>query len=149
MNRKSGSKAPLGMTSAIVYPLRGTFSRGDQMHAILYHNPRCSTSRKALELLQSRGLDVEIVEYLTTPPSRETIRELATVSGLGIRGLLRAKEALAEELNLLAENISDAAILDAIIAHPVLLNRPIVKTELGVRLGRPLELIEDVIPPAP
>ncbi|NHN87084.1 arsenate reductase (glutaredoxin) [Acetobacter conturbans] len=116
------------------------------MQITLYHNARCSTSRNILALLRERGLDVTIIEYLKTPPDRVTLQGLAEASGVGIRGLLRAKEALAGELGLTAPDVSEDRILDAMVANPVLLNRPIVVTPLGVRLCRPPACVEEVLP---
>lgn len=116
------------------------------MKATLYHNPRCGTSRKALALLEERGLDISVVEYLKTPPDRETLLQLAADNGGGAKALLRTKEALAGELGLLEADTADATIIEAIAAHPSLLNRPIVVTPLGTRICRPIERLEEILP---
>ncbi|WP_198912188.1 arsenate reductase (glutaredoxin) [Acetobacter fallax] len=118
------------------------------MQATIFHNPRCGTSRRVLERLTQAGLEVWIVEYLRTPPDRATLAEIARAGGIGVRGLLRAKETLVAEPGLDAPDISDDALLDAMVAHPVLINRPVVVTERGTRLCRPAELVEDLLPPA-
>ena len=112
----------------------------------IYHNPRCSTSRNALARLQEAGIEAQIVEYLKTPPSRDQLIALATANGTGVRGLLRDKEALCAELGLNDPATSDATLLDAMLAHPVLINRPIVVTPRGTRLCRPLDRLEEILP---
>lgn len=114
----------------------------------IYHNPQCSTSRKALALLQERGLTVQIVEYLKHPPQRDTLAALIAASGRPVADFVRRKEALFDELGLGAPGVTDAQRLDALAAHPRLLERPIVVTALGTRLGRPLESVLDILPPA-
>lgn len=114
----------------------------------LYHNPQCSTSRKALELLRARGQAPRIVEYLVTPPDRATLEAMIAASGRPVADFVRRKEALFEELGLGAPGVTDAERLDALVAHPRLLERPIVVTERGTRLGRPLESLLDILPPA-
>lgn len=109
----------------------------------LFHNPKCSTSRKALELLEERGLKPLVVEYLKAGWDEATLKRLAERSGLGLGGLLRRKEA--EAAGLLASGASDEAILAAAIAKPVLIERPIVETDKGVRIGRPVEAILDLL----
>jgi arsenate reductase len=113
------------------------------MKATIYHNPRCSTSRKALELLREAGVEPEIVEYLQSPPSRTRLRQLIRDAGLGVREAMRTKEPLFKELGL--GEASDAALLDAMIAHPILIERPFVATAKGVRLGRPVERVLEVV----
>ena len=112
----------------------------------IYHNPRCSTSRNALALLRERGIEPQVVEYLKTPPSREKLVELIAAAGLGVRGIMRAKEALFTELGLGDPAKTDEALIDAMMAHPILINRPIVVTPLGTRLCRPSEVVLDILP---
>lgn len=116
------------------------------MTVTIYHNPACGTSRTVLGMIQDAGITPEIVLYLKTPPSREKLEELVKQTGLTPRGLLRQKGALHEELGLANEDISDEAILDAMAAHPELINRPIVVTPLGARLCRPKELVLEILP---
>ena len=111
----------------------------------IYHNPRCSTSRNALALLRERGIEPQVVEYLKTPPSRAQLIELIKAAGLGVRGIMRAKEALFAELGLGDPNTSDEALIDAMMAHPILINRPIVVTPLGTRLCRPPETLLEIL----
>lgn len=115
------------------------------MAVTIYHNPRCSTSRRVLAELRDRGIEPEIVEYLKSPPSRSTIRDLARQSGLGLRGLLRRKGTPFEELGLDDPTFGEDQLLDAVEAHPVLLNRPIVVTAKGVRLVRPIETLDEIL----
>lgn len=105
----------------------------------LYHNPRCSHSRTTLALLRERGIEPVVIEYLKTPPDEATLRQLIAATGTGARGLLRSKEALCAELGLLDPAVDDDALVQAMLAHPVLINRPIVVTPRGVRLCRPPE----------
>ena len=112
----------------------------------IYHNPRCSNSRKALALIRDSGVEPDVIEYLQQPPTRERLHELAQASGEGVRGLLRGKEALCAELGLDDPARSDDELLDAMRAHPVLINRPIVATPLGVRLCRPPERVLEILP---
>ena len=114
-------------------------------HATLYHNPRCSTSRHALDLLRERGVEPTIVEYLKNPPSRDELRRIAQATGEPLRALLRTKqpEYLANGLDNPA--LTDEQLLDAMLATPVLINRPIVVTPKGARLGRPLERLLEVL----
>jgi len=108
----------------------------------LFHNPRCSTSRNALALLRERGVEPEIVEYLKTGWDAATLNRLSAETG-GLRGLLRTREEGAKAL--LAADASDAAILKAMIAEPILVERPIVETGKGARIGRPIERVLEVL----
>ena len=109
-------------------------------------NPRCGTSRNTLALIRNSGEEPVVVEYLKTPPSREKLVELIAAAGLGVRGIMRAKEALFTELGLADPAKTDEALMDAMMAHPILINRPIVVTPLGTRLCRPSELVLDILP---
>jgi arsenate reductase len=113
--------------------------------ATIHHNPMCGTSRKALEILRESGADVTVNEYLKTPPSRDDLQRLYQRAGISPREGLRAKEPLAEELGLLGDDVTDDAILDAMIAHPILINRPLVETENGVVLARPQDKVREII----
>ncbi|WGJ16472.1 arsenate reductase (glutaredoxin) [Methylocapsa sp. D3K7] len=117
------------------------------MDVILYHNPRCGTSRNTLGLIRNSGVEPHIIEYLKTPPSRVLLRQLAARTGMPLRALLRDKEPIFRELGLKDKTLSDDALLDAIEAHPILLNRPIVVTPKGVKLCRPSELVIELLPP--
>ncbi len=112
----------------------------------IYHNPRCGTSRNTLALIRNTGAEPEVIEYLKTPPTAQTLRALATQMGAPVRALLRSKEALYTELALDNPALSDDALIDAMLAHPILLNRPIVVTPLGARLCRPSEAVLDILP---
>ncbi len=109
------------------------------MKATIYHNPMCGTSRKTLEILHNEGVDVTVIEYLKAPPSRDELQRLYARAGISPRQGLRAKEPLAETLGLNRPDVSDEAILDAMMEHPILIQRPLVETEKGVRLCRPQE----------
>ncbi len=111
----------------------------------IYHNPRCSTSRNALALMQEKGLEPEIIEYLKTPLSKVELKSLIAAAGLDVRQAMRPKEAVYAELGLDNPALSEDELLAAIEAHPVLLNRPIVVTEKGTRLARPLEALNDIL----
>jgi arsenate reductase len=111
----------------------------------LYHNPRCGTSRQVLAALQAAGQPLQVVDYLKTPPSRATLRQLASDCGVGVRGLLRSKEKLYTELGLEQPALTDEHLLDAIEAHPILLNRPIVAGPKGTALCRPAERVQELL----
>ena len=111
------------------------------MKATIYHNPRCSKSREALALLNDAGAEVTVVEYLKTPPSRDELARLYAKAGISPRDGLRKAEEGAKPL----KNASDDAILDAMVADPILIERPLVGTEKGVRLGRPPEAIREIL----
>ncbi|MCH4090055.1 arsenate reductase (glutaredoxin) [Acetobacter sp.] len=117
------------------------------MQATLYHNPRCGTSRKVLDILSSQIPDLIVVDYLKTPPDRSTLLDLAKRLPTGAGSLLRTKEPLATELGLLETGVTEDQILDAILAHPILLNRPVVVTSLGARICRPAEIVQEILPP--
>jgi arsenate reductase len=114
----------------------------------IYHNPRCGTSRNTLAMIRNSGEEPNVIEYLKTPPTRETLLGLIAAAGLGVRGIMRAKEALFTELGLADPAQTDEALIDAMMAHPILINRPIVVTPLGTRLCRPSELVLDILPQA-
>ena len=111
--------------------------------ATIYHNPRCSTSRKTLELLRDNGIEPTIVEYLKTPPSRTQLAEMIRDAGIGVRDAVRAGEAVYAELNL--DNASDDELLDAMAAHPILIQRPFVVTANGTRLARPIDAVREIL----
>jgi len=113
--------------------------------ATIYHNPMCGTSRKTLEILRDSGRDVWIREYLKNPPTRDELTYLYDKAGISPRDGLRAKEPLAEELGLTRPDVSNEEILDAMIKHPILINRPLVETEKGVRLCRPQEVVKEIL----
>lgn len=115
------------------------------MKALIHHNPACGTSRKTLEILRESGVTVTVNEYLENPPSRDELIRLYARAGITPREGLRAKESLAEELGLTAPGVSDDAILDAMIEHPILINRPLVETDIGVRLCRPQEVVREIL----
>jgi len=118
---------------------------GTGMKATIYHNPLCGTSRKTLEILNNEGADVIVVEYLKAPPTREKLKHLYQLAGITPRQGLRDKEPLAAELGLTAPSISDDAVLDAMMEHPILIQRPLVETEKGVRLCRPQEEVRELL----
>ena len=115
------------------------------MKATIYHNPMCGTSRKTLEILNNEGADVTVIEYLKAPPSREELKRLYERAGITPREGLRAKEPLAGELGLNDPSVSDDAILDAMMEHPILIQRPLVATDKGVRLCRPHEVVKEIL----
>lgn len=116
------------------------------MDVVIYHNPACGTSRNTLALIRHVGIEPHVVEYLKTPPSRVMIANLVERMGVPLRSLLREKGTPFAELGLGAPDLTDDQLLDAIEAHPVLLNRPIVVSPLGVKLCRPSEAVLDLLP---
>lgn len=115
------------------------------MKATIYHNPMCGTSRKTLDILRDSGCDVWIREYLKKPPSKEELKALYQRAGMSPREGLRAKEPLAGELGLDRSDVSDDEILDAMVRHPILIERPIVETANGVRLCRPQDKVREIL----
>ena len=112
----------------------------------IYHNPQCGTSRNTLALIRNSGEEPEVIEYLQTPPSRETLVQLIADMGISVRELIRQKGTPYVELKLDDPTLSDGQLLDAMLAHPILINRPIVVTPLGTRLCRPSEAVLDILP---
>ncbi len=112
----------------------------------IYHNPQCGTSRNVLALIRNTGVEPEVIEYLRTPPTRDKLIELVGQMGISVRELLRQKGTPYDELGLGDESLADSALLDAIITHPILMNRPMVVTALGTRLCRPSERVLDILP---
>ena len=115
------------------------------MKAIIFHNPMCGTSRKALQILQDSQCDICVREYLKDPPSREELERLYRTAGITPREGLRTKEPLAEDLGLNRPGVGNDEVLDAMIAHPILIERPIVETEKGVRLCRPQDKVREIL----
>ncbi|MBR1174493.1 arsenate reductase (glutaredoxin) [Bradyrhizobium sp. KB893862 SZCCT0404] len=116
------------------------------MDAIIYHNPACGTSRNTLAMIRHAGIEPHVIEYLKTPPSRVMLQQLALRMGLSVRELLREKGTPYAELGLGDPALTDDQLLDAMMAHPILINRPIVVTPQGARLCRPSELVLDLLP---
>jgi arsenate reductase len=115
------------------------------MKATIFHNPKCGTSRKTLDILRDSGWDVWIHEYLKSPPTRDELVRLYDRAGIRPRDGLRAKEPLAEQLGLTRAEVSDGEVLDAMVAHPILIERPIVETPKGVRLCRPQDRVREIL----
>ena len=113
---------------------------------IIYHNPECGTSRNTLALIRNAGIEPHIVEYLKTPPSRALLEQLIERAGITPRELLREKGTPYGELGLRDESLTDRALIDAVMAHPILINRPLVVSPLGVKLCRPSEAVLDILP---
>lgn len=113
---------------------------------IIYHNPACGTSRNTLGLIRNAGLEPHVIEYLKTPPSRAMLESLIARMGLAPRAVLREKDTPFAALGLGDPTLSDAALIDAMMAHPILINRPIVVTVRGVRLCRPSEIVLEIMP---
>jgi arsenate reductase len=112
----------------------------------IYHNPACGTSRNVLALIRNAGVEPQVIEYLKTPPDRTTLESLLARMGMKPRELLREKGTPYGELGLADEGLSDAQLLDAMVTHPILINRPIVVTPWGVRLCRPSETLLEILP---
>ena len=111
----------------------------------IYPNPKCGTSRNVLALIRNAGIEPQVIEYLKTPPSRDELKRLIAATGAPVRELMRAKEAVYTELGLDNPALSDAALIDAMLAHPILINRPLVVTPLGTRLCRLSEAVLDLL----
>jgi arsenate reductase len=116
------------------------------MDIIIYHNPECGTSRNTLAMIRNAGVEPHVVEYLKTPPSRELLVQLIDRAGIMPRELLREKGTPFVDLGLTDERLTDEALIDAMTAHPILINRPLVVSPLGVKLCRPSEAVLDLLP---
>lgn len=116
------------------------------MDATIYHNAKCGTSRNTLALIRNAGIEPTIIDYLATPPSKAELAAMITAAGLTIREAVREKDTPFSALGLADPSLSDEALLDHMIAHPILINRPFVKTPLGTRLCRPSEQVLDILP---
>ncbi|ASX12784.1 arsenate reductase (glutaredoxin) [Aeromonas dhakensis] len=112
----------------------------------IYHNPECGTSRNTLELIRNSGVEPTVIHYLETPPSRDELVALIAAMGMPVRELLRKNVPPYEALGLAEDRFSDDALIDAMLAHPILINRPIVVTPLGTKLCRPSEVVLDILP---
>ena len=114
---------------------------------IIYHNPECGTSRNTLAMIRNSGIEPHVIEYLKTPPTRTLLQQLVERMGVSVRDILREKGTPYGELGLHDPDLTDEQLLDAIEAHPILINRPIVVTPKGVKLCRPSETVLDLLPP--
>lgn len=112
----------------------------------IYHNPACGTSRNTLALIRNAGIEPTVIEYLHHPPARDPLRRMIAAAGLTVREVLREKGTPFQELGLSNPTLSDEQLLDAMLAHPVLINRPFVVTALGTRLARPSEVVLEILP---
>jgi arsenate reductase len=112
----------------------------------IYHNPKCETSRNTLALIRNAGIEPTVIEYLQQPPTREQLAEMIKASGLSVRAALREKGTPYADLGLGDPGLTDQQLLDAMMAHPILINRPFVITEKGTRLSRPSEVVLDILP---
>ncbi|MCB8878238.1 arsenate reductase (glutaredoxin) [Acidisoma silvae] len=115
---------------------------------VIYHNPECGTSRNTLAMIRNAGIEPHVIEYLKTPPARGLLVKLLERAGMSVRDVLREKGTPYAELGLADATLTDASLLDAIEAHPILINRPIVVSPLGVKLCRPSEAVLDLLPQA-
>jgi arsenate reductase len=116
------------------------------MDVTIYHNPDCGTSRNTLALIRNAGIEPEVIEYLETPPTRLVLEDLIAKAGLTVREAIREKGTPYAELGLDDPTLSDDELLDAMLEHPILINRPLVVTPWGVRLSRPSEVVLDILP---
>ena len=112
----------------------------------IYHNPECGTSRNTLELIRNSGVEPTVIHYLDTPPSRDQLVALIAAMGMPVRDLLRKNVPPYEALGLAEDRFSDDELIDAMLAHPILINRPIVVTPIGTKLCRPSEVVLDILP---
>lgn len=131
----------------MVSGLNPSVRKDQSMDVIIYHNPQCGTSRNTLAMIRNAGIEPHIIEYLKCPPTRLLLRQLIARMGVSVRDVIREKETPFQELGLGDPSLSDDQLLDAIIEHPSLIERPIVVTPLGVRLCRPSEAVLDILPP--
>ncbi|HAU4930365.1 glutaredoxin-dependent arsenate reductase [Aeromonas hydrophila] len=115
-------------------------------HITIYHNPACGTSRNTLALIRNSGVEPTVIHYLETPPSRDTLLALIAAMGMPVRDLLRQNVSPYEALGLAENKFSDDELVDAMLAHPILINRPIVVTPLGTKLCRPSEVVLEILP---
>ena len=116
------------------------------MTIIIYHNPKCGTSRNTLGLIRNSGAEPVIVDYLINPPTRDVLQDMIVKAGLTVRAVMRQKDTLYLERGLDNPALTDEELLDAMLAHPILINRPFVVTSIGVKLCRPSELVLDILP---
>ena len=116
------------------------------MDVIIYHNPECGTSRNTLAMIRNAGIEPHVIEYLKTPPTRVMLQNLIVRMGIPVRALLREKGTPFHELSLSDQSLPDEHLLDAMLAHPILINRPMVVSPVGVRLCRPSEAVLDILP---
>lgn len=112
----------------------------------IYHNPACGTSRNTLALIQNSGVEPTVIIYLETPPDRDKLKELISAMGISVRALLRKNVEPYEQLGLTEDRFTDEELIEAMLSHPILINRPIVVTPLGTRLCRPSEVVLDILP---
>src|ERR1700727_2013866 len=126
--------------------LCSTIRRALMKSVVIYHNPACGTSRNTLALIRNAGIEPEVIEYLRDPPTRTRLLELIAAAGLTVRQVLREKAPPYEELKLSDPALTDAQLLDAISLHPILINRPLVVTDKGVRLCRPVDRVLEILP---
>jgi len=117
------------------------------MDATIWHNPSCGTSRNTLALIRHAGIEPTVVEYLRDPPSRDQLDAMIAAAGIGVRDALRRKGTPYDDLGLDDPSLTDDQLLDAMLAHPVLINRPFVVTDRGTRLCRPSEVVLEILPP--
>jgi arsenate reductase (glutaredoxin) len=115
----------------------------DRTESVIYHNPKCTTSRKTLELLRDNGIEPTVIQYLKTPPTRDEIVKLISDAGIDVRTAVRKRESLYAEMNL--ADASDDELLDAMAQHPILIERPFVVTPRGTRLARPLDSVREIL----
>ena len=116
------------------------------MSVTIYHNPECGTSRNTLAMIRNAGIEPTVIEYLSSPPDRQTLQQMIRDAGLTVRQAIREKGTPYAELGLSDPSLTDDQLLDAMLAHPILINRPFVVTELGISLCRPSELVLDIMP---
>ena len=125
--------------------MNGTTRTDDGKPAVtIYYNPKCGTSRTTLAAIRKAGIEPEVIEYLKSPPGRARLVELMKAAGLSARELIRSKEKVFAELDLDGPKVTDAALIDAMVEHPILMNRPIVVTAQGVRLCRPADRLAEI-----
>jgi arsenate reductase (glutaredoxin) len=125
---------------------RAQIEKAKTMSVTIYHNPACGTSRNTLAMIRNAGIEPEVIEYLEHPPTREQLKSMISSAGLTVREAVREKDTPYAELGLADVALTDGQLLDAMLAHPILINRPFVVTPLGVRMCRPSEVVLDILP---
>ncbi len=140
--------AERGLTHDVYFPTRFFTASLAMSDITIYHNPKCSTSRKVLEMIRAAGIEPQVIEYLKTPPDRATLKKIIAGNGQPVRDIMRRRGTSYDEQDLDNPKWSDAQLIDLMLADPVLINRPIVVTPLGTRLCRPVEKLQEILPQA-
>jgi arsenate reductase len=145
--KKAGTGWAAAPAAGVPQRRKGHAPMTESFDVVIYHNPQCGTSRNTLGLIRNAGIEPHVIDYRKCPPSRVLLADLARRAGTGVRGLLRRKGTPYQDLGLDNPALTDAQLLDAVEAHPILIERPLVVSPRGVRLCRPSERVLDILPP--